>query len=206
MSIDDEVPELLWGRSGVPGEFSAYVRRRAAEVTSDDAPQPGKFAQTGVDRIAEEMRADLIADRERLQPRGRHEHPRVPERIKQLLYLLHAYCYQHQQPAPASLLRLTFDALDLQRGRASEALHQISASHPGLPDLPGVTDAAAFLDAAARDGEADAAGKALSIKKAANAAEVARDTIRRWRQYPAYKRRREFTAMAATTLTGNSES
>lgn len=170
MSPNSDIPALLHGRHGVPTEAEDYIRAH------------------GIERIACRLLEELYREREKVDNQRRES--RVPEHHKQWAYLLQAYCRKHDYAAPAELMKLTFEVLDLaERKPAPELLQEL--------ELPaGIRDHVRFLEASRRDGEADAAESSLSVKALASDLGVSRDTIRRWRQHPQYRSRRAFAAQS----------
>jgi hypothetical protein len=186
-------PRLFtWGRDGIPGEFESYLG--SLEVTARmergenirGASGGGvqiNFARAGVMRLAEELIAQLLVEKE--QFRKTKGHPaKLSHRMATLIYMLHCYCAEWKAPAPAALLRLTFEAMDLQEERPAREVEKML----GIP--VGIKNMRAFLDAAALDGEADTAGRKIDLLALERAVGVSRQTIRRWRQMKQYKSRR----------------
>ncbi|MBP1297456.1 hypothetical protein [Bradyrhizobium elkanii] len=185
MSPSETRPPMLfcWGYDGVPGEFHGYINS-----LSEDG-DTGEYKETGVTACAKQLRASLserrkpfIVDKKKL--------PRLTPLEQNFIYMLHAYCAYHRQPAPPELLWLTFEALGLKVGEPALEFHKVI----GIKLNTKIEDMEAFHTAALLDGKADAAGRSLPVLKLAKLIGVERETIRRWREEPAYKDRRKFVA------------
>jgi hypothetical protein len=143
----------------------------------------------GVERIARSLIEYIDNDRSRAELRG--EPPHVPDHVKSWCYALHAYCHKYNEPAPEALVTLTFGALGCREAAPAPAVSKALCLVDDIRNMP------AFLEAALLDGEADAAGDPLSVNALANITGISRDTVRRWRERPAYQHRRSFAAWAA---------
>ncbi|RVC93867.1 MAG: hypothetical protein EOS66_02300 [Mesorhizobium sp.] len=147
------------------------------------------FQGEGVECIASELLTKLRETRKSStqSPKATGHSPRLSGEIANWVYILHAYCADEKSPAPAALLWLTFESLDLVENRPT-------AEFADKFKLPKVKHIHAFLEAAALDGEADANGKTLTLSDLERTLGVARQTLRDWRRMPQYRSRREFVA------------
>jgi len=187
-----QIPRLFaWGDDGLPGEFKIYLKG----IGEDDGPSQVVFSRNGVVRVANKFRSLLEKEKEDFKVSKGHP-PKLSHEIRSILYLLHAYCAHHKEPAPPELLWLTFKALDLQEQKPAREIEQLL----GVPAA--VEKMEAFFRASALDGAADAKGEDMSAAQLGRDVGVERATIRRWREDPLYKARRQFAAMAWTNAPG----
>src|SRR5260221_2563997 len=106
-----KIPHLFaWGDDGLPGEFKIYLK----QMGGDDGVSQSDFMANGVVEVAERYRTKLQAEKDAWAANKKGQPPKLSHEIRSILYLLHAYCAHFKEPAPAALLWLTFEALDLQ--------------------------------------------------------------------------------------------
>jgi len=191
-----KIPRLFaWGDDGIPGEFKIYLK----SISGEDGLSQVDFMREGVVQLAQEYYALLEKEKEAFaerDPAGRlYASPKISHQIRGIVYLLHAYCAQCNAPAPAELLRLTFEVLDLQE--KSPPIEIVELLHDKISNVipVGTEKLSAFITASALDGEADARGEELNASQMARAVGVQRGTIRDWRQMEEYKSRRRWAAL-----------
>lgn len=195
-----DTPQLFsWGRGGLPGEFRLQLITAEKEAREEKGlprlTEGLPFFREGVERLARERRALLRSKREehgakRPAPsQGKRQEFRPHAEDLEWTWLLLKHCSDAGQPPPPELQWLIFETLGLEEGKPA-----LERAFGG----PGVSAGFEPWAMASRlDGEADARGEELSASKLAKAVGVDRQTITRWRESEAYKRRREYGRLDA---------
>lgn len=189
-----ETPALFhWGLGGVPGEFRLQLITAEQQArTAKGLPRltEGRpFYREGVEWLARERRALLRNKREKhaakkppAPSQGKRQEFRPHADDTEWTWLLLKHCAEAGEPPPPELQWLIFETLGLEEGKPA-----LGRDYGG----PRVSDPKKWIMAAQLDGEADARGEELSASKLAEAVGVDRQSITRWRDGDAYKRRRD---------------
>lgn len=196
--MTDAPPPMLfgWGRGGVPGEIASYIagietaaRLERGETFQDGIRDVSGFQALGVSILAEMFLDDLRGWKDAMRS-AKGNLPKLRHEIACWTYILLAYCTNRKAPPPPSLLWLVFESFDLHEGKPAPEFKRIGV-HSNVQNME------AFLSASNLDGAADAAGQKISVMGLSRRVGVMPATIRRWREMPEYKRRRDFCAWTA---------
>lgn len=191
----------------VPYSFITEINRRSPIQAAMDVIgitgelPPNVFADAqyeGVAHFSQELLDELQAWQSTFADAKGHA-SKLPQAIAAKIVLLVVFCGAIGRPPPPTLQCLVAASYGFRPGQLA---HEVQREY-GI--APGVDNLEAFLLAATLDGLADEEGRDLSVAELARKVGAARKTVRRWRDMPEYRGRRQWAFNPAHRACGDKQ-